>query len=299
MDIVYLEEEDIIIEDDIMIELNELIDRERKDVIKQLEKELHKGTISDDRLEDIIADAVSDIKADHKKEVKSILKDETDKTVSVNEIEKSILIVSVLDSYSVNGYYLEGSWTSVEVLQANGGFAIEAQKLGVYVFTGKSGLNTTVPGLSAQQDIISKYNLTDFFVLDAYMIKTAASKNQVYGAVARILGAKRNVDYMEFLKLRGIKGITAIGVDKSIRQDEAVYIIMQAYEKIYNKPIAAINIKNRQSITNIGAFQPPHRQYVYAAVELKIIPNTNGTVMPSKMMSAEEIIKMLSSVVPK
>lgn len=299
MDIVYLEEEDIIIEDDIMIELNELIDRERKDVIKQLEKELDKGTISDDRLEDIIADAVSDIKADHKKEVKSILKDETDKTVSVNEIEKSILIVSVLDSYSVNGYYLEGSWTSVEVLQANGGFAIEAQKLGVYVFTGKSGLNTTVPSLSAQQDIISKYNLTDFFVLDAYMIKTAASKNQVYGAVARILGAKRNVDYMEFLKLRGIKGITAIGVDKSIRQDEAVYIIMQAYEKIYNKPIAAINIKNRQSVTNIGAFQPPHRQYVYAAVELKIIPNTNGTVMPSKMMSAEEIIKMLSSVVPK
>lgn len=299
MDIVYLEEEDIIIEDDIMIALNSLIDRERRTVINLLEKELDKGTINDDRLKDIIDEAVIDITSDHKKEVRQILRSETDKTVSINAIEKPILLVSILDSYAVNGYYLEGSWTSVEVLQANGGFAIEAQKLGVYAFTGKTGLNTAVPGLSAQQDIISKYNLEDFFVLDAYMIKTAASKKQVYGAVARVLGAKRNTDYMEFLRLREIKGITSIGLDKGIRQDEAVYVLMQTYEKLYNKPIGAINIKNRQSVTNIGAFQVPYRPYVYAAVELKIIQNPNLQVLPSKAMSAEEIIKMLSRIITR
>jgi hypothetical protein len=299
LDIVYLEEEDIIIEDDIMIELNDLIDAERERVITLLERELDRGTISDERLDEIIEDAVNDIKSDHQKEVRSILRRETSRSSAVNEIEKPILISSVLDSYLVNGYYLEGSWTAVDVMQANGGFAIEGGKLGVYVFTGRSNINNTAPALSPYQNIISKYTLADFFTIDSYMIKTAATKKQVYGAVARILGAKRNVDYMEYLRLRGIKGITSIGMDKGIRQDEATYIIMQAYEKIYNKSVAAVNIKNRQSITNIGAFQAPYRSYVYAAVELKVVPAANAMVLPSKIMSAEEIIKMLSNVVPK
>ncbi len=299
MDIVYLETEDMLIEDDIMIELNNLIDKERKHIITLLEKELLKGKINDEILKDIIDDAVQAIRKDHQKDVRGILKRETYKTVSIKEIEKPILLTSILESYSVNGYYLEGSWSSVEVIQANGGFAIEAHKLGIYVFTGSQGIGSALPELIMYQNIISKYNLTDFFTLDAYMIKTGATKKQVYGAIARVLGAKRNTDYMLYLKNRGIKGITSVGTDKVIRQDEAVYILMQAYEKIYNKPITAISIKNKQSISNIGAFQAHYRNYAYAAVELKVIQNPNAIVLPSKLISAEEMIQMLSKIVPR
>jgi hypothetical protein len=299
IELVYLEEEDMLIEDSIMIELNKLIERERKAIITLLEKELDKGKMDDDRLQDIIDDAVSDIKEDHLKETQDILEDVIDKKVTVDTIEKPILITSVLDSYAVNGYYLEGTWQSVEVIQANGGFTIEAYKLGIYAFTGKEDMTSTLPQLGMHQTLISKYSLTDFFVLDAYMIKTGVSKSQLYGAAARVLGAPRGTDYNEYLKGRGIKGVTGIGLDKGIRQDEAIYILMQAYEKIYNKPITAIQIKNRQSITNIGAFQVPYRPYVYAAVELKIVQNTGSQVLPSKAMSVEEIIKILSAIVPK
>ncbi|WP_069998897.1 hypothetical protein [Cellulosilyticum sp. I15G10I2] len=296
MDIIYIDQEDMILEDDIMIALNKLVDRERIRIITRLENELSKGTINDESLKDIIDSAIANIKEDHQSSVKSILKKQTDKTVAVYEIEKPILITSILDSYSVNGYYLEGTWSSVEVLQANGGYTIEAHQLGIYIFTGKTGIANTIPSLAAYQNMISKYNLTDFFVLDAYMIKTGATKRQVYGAVARILGAKRNTDYMEYLKNRGIKGITSIGQDKVIRQDEAIYIIMQAYEKVYNRPITSVQIKNRQSVTNIGAFQTQYRAYVYAGVELNIVNNPNRQVLPSKSMSVEETLKILSKV---
>ncbi len=299
LDIVYLDQEDILIEDNIMIVLNSLIDRERKRIITQLEKELARGTINEDKLKDIIDKAVANIKDDHLREVKRILKKERYKDALVKEIEKPILITSILDSYAVNGYYLEGYWSSVEVLQANGGFGIEAYKLGIYAFTGKMGIGNVIPGMAVHQNMISKYNLTDFFALDPYMIKTGTTKKQLYGAVARILGAKRNTDYTEYLKARGIKGITSIGMDKVIRQDEAVYIVMQAYEKIYNRPIGTIQIKNKQSVKNIGAFQTQYRPYVYAAVELKIIQNPNANVLPSKQISVEETIKMLSGIVPK
>ena len=299
IEIVSSDEEDMIIEDNIMIALNQLIARERLRVITRLESELTRGTIDEAKLTDIIASAVADIKQDHQKDVRSILIRRTNKTIAVDEIEKPILLTSVLDSYSVNGYYLQGSWSSVDVLQANGGYTIEAFKLGSYVFTGKKSLADTIPSLGMHQNMISKYNLADFFVLEPYMIKTGATKRQVYGAVARILGAQRNTDYMEYLRNRGLKGITSIGVDKVIRQDEIIYIMMQAYEKIYNKPIATIQIKNRQSVSNIGAFQTQYRAYVYGGVELNIIPLVNRQVLPSKLMSVEETLQMLSKVLPK
>ena len=68
---------------------------------------------------------------------------------------------------------------------------------------------------------------------------------------------------------------------------------MQAYEKIKNRPINTIAIKNRQSVRNIGAFQNVYRDYVYAAVELKIVTPTDAVVLPSKQMTAEETIIML------
>ena len=125
------------------------------------------------------------------------------------------------------------------------------------------------------------------------MIRTAVTKEQLYGATARILGAKRGTDYIIFLKNKGIKGVTSIGIDKNIRQDELIYIVMQAHEKLYNRPIASTIIKNRQAVQNIGAFQSIYRNYVYVAVELKMITPINNKVLPSQNLTTEEAIKIL------
>lgn len=293
MELIYMDQTELITEDDIMIALNKIVEKERLHFINNLEKKVYNGKIADDILQELIDDAMEDIQDDHEDDVADILSDHRNKKVTINTIDKAMLLTSVIDAFAVDAYYFSGAWVGVESYQVGTSFAIEAEKLGNYIFTGQADLLTTVPSLAPYQSFISKYNLTDFFELTEYMIKTAATKEQVYGATARIMGAKRGTDYTNYLKNNGIKGITTIGLNKSIRQDEAIYIIMQAYEKRYNRKIASVVIKNKQSVQNIGAFQSIYRTYVYVGVELKIVENPNSKVLPSKEMTAEEIIKML------
>ena len=293
MELIYLKSEDVKIESDIEVALSAAIDREKQDVVEKLEKKIYNGTIADDVLQDIIDEAIEDIEADHQKRVAKIIDNNIKKTIQINEIEKAILLVAKVDGYAANGYYYSASWVSVDVYSAMDGFAIEAFKFGTYIMTGQKDLLETVPSLAPYQSFIAKYNLTDFFTLDSYMIQTATTKEQLYGAVARIMGAQRNTDYTTFLKNKGIKGINNIGFNRAVRQDEAIYIVMQAYEKLYNKPVASIRIMNKQSVQNIGAFQPAYRNYVYAGVQLKIVNNPSSKVIPSKQMTVEETIIML------
>ena len=299
MELIYMNQEDLLTEDDIMIALNNLIAKERLDFIKELEKKVNKGIIADDVLQDLVDDAVADITSDHVAKVEKIIKREKRKTITINTIEKAILIINKTDSFAVNGYYYESKWESVPTYMAGEGFALEAIKLGSYIFTGQKSLVETVPEAAPYQTMIAKYGLADFFKIDNYSLKTVVTKEQVYGSVARMIGAPRGTDYLVYLRNNGIKGITAIGLAKGIRQDEAIYIIMQGYEKIYKRPIATIVIKNKQSVQNIGAFQAPYRPYVYAAVELKIVDNPNAKVLPSKQLSVKEVIQMLSKLQAK
>lgn len=296
MELVYMKQEDELTEDDIMIALNKIVDDEREDFISKLEKKVYNGTIADDVLTEFIEGYIEDIEDDHAKEVKRIMERYTRKMVSLSELNKSLLIISKVDAFAVDAYYYQGGWVSTTSYQVGNGFAIEAAQFGIYLFTGQADLISTVPSLAPYQGFISKYNLTDFFMLDSYMIQTATTKTQIYGAVARLLGAQRGTDYSMYLKNKGIKGVVSLGLNSAIRQDEMIYIVMQAYEKLYNRPVSSVVIKNKQSVQNIGAFQTIYRDYVYAAVELKIIQPVNNKVIPSKQMTVEETIKVLYKV---
>ena len=296
MEIAYLKEDEDRIEVEIEEALNDLVVASRKDVIKALEKKVNNGKIDEDVLADIVSDKIEDLEKDLAKKVKRIINNKTKKTVSVGTIDKAILLVAKVEAYAADGYYYSGNWISVDVYSALGGFAIEANKLGSYVITGQASLINTVPGLAPYQSFIAKYHLTDFFTLDSYMVKTAVNKQQLYDAVARVLGAPRNTDSVAYLKSKNIQGVSTLLMNQSVKQDETIYIMMQAYEKLYNRPVNTIVIKNRQSVQNIGAFQPIYRNYVYAAVELKIVEPVDNRVIPSKQMTVEEVIKLLYKV---
>lgn len=294
MNLVYLKEKDSVIEADIMDALDELIVSEKENVVEALEKKIYNGTIADDVLQEIIDEAIEDVEVSHIKKVKRIISTETKKNITIDKIEKGILLLCKADVYAANAYYLRGSsWASVESYKALDGFAIEGTFLGTYVLIGQGTLINTVPSLAPYQSFIAKYNLTDFFTLDSYMIQTATTKEQLYGSVARLLGAQRGVDYYTYLQSKKIKGVASLGKQNAVRQDEEIYIIMQVYEMLYNRPIKSVVIKNKQSVQNIGAFQSIYRDYIYAAVELKIVTPINAKVVPSKQMTVEETIIML------
>lgn len=296
MELVYLKSSEDDIEIEIQEALNDLATNKKNQVINKLGRKLENGQMDKDELSDIVMDAVTDLENDLTKKVKKIIDKRTKETIFVEKLDKAILLVAQVDAYAADGYYQSGDWISVEVYSAMDGFAIEADRLGSYVFTGQASLVNTVPSIAPYQSFIAKYSLTDFFTLDEYMIKTAVTKEQLYGATARLLGAQRGGDYVTYLKNQNIQGVSGLLKSQQVRQDESIYIIMQAYEKISNRSVNTIMIKNRQSVQNIGAFQPIYRNYVYAAVELKIVEPVNTSVMPSKQMTVEEIIKLLYKV---
>ncbi|MGL6174656.1 MAG: fibronectin type III domain-containing protein [Cellulosilyticaceae bacterium] len=297
MELVELETKDTYIEERIINELNQLIDEGRSHLITILEREVKYGEIREEKINQAIELEIEEIKEELAEEAKYILNRVIKKVESIEEIDKPILVTSKISAYGVNGYYGARNWEPIYTFKTKEGYAIEAERLGIYVFVGNHKI--MVPELAGNQGFVAKYQLTEFFELDTYGIQKSATKGQVIGTLARILGAKRGTDYIAYLQNRGIKGITANQLDKPIRQDEAIYLVMQGYEKIHFKPIQAIYIKNKQSVQNIGAFQPHYRDYVYAAVELGMIKTTNNKVLPSKTMTAKEIIDMFSKIVPK
>ena len=296
MDVAYLRQEDILMEADILEALNEIIQNERKSFITDLERKIKNGVIADDVLQGIIDGYMEDIKKEHVRDVSKIMKNQVKKEISIEQIAKSMLITHKSSHTSINAYYYKKGWVQVETYSSGDSAYIEAIYLGTYIFTGGKDLIESVPTLAPYQNFINQYKLDEFFTLDSYMIKTAVSKGQVYGALARVMGAPAGSDYMTYLTSKGVKGVSRLGSNNYIRQDEAIYLVMQGYEMLHHRKVETIVIKNKQSLTNIGAFQPIYRPHVYAAVELKIIDNPNSKALPSKQMSAEEMIKMLYKI---
>lgn len=298
LEIIYIDEEDLVIEDEILEDLNDLIDDGREDVVKDLEKEVRHGKIDEDKLQNIIDKTLSWVERKHQEKVYKILKKEIKKEESIYTIQKPIYLFAPLDSYDVNAYYSDYTWQAVYAYSVGNGFAIEADKLGRYVFTGKEGATSLVPDIPGGSDLITKYGLSEFFNIETGLDQTI-TREKLYGAVARVMGARKGADYTIYLRERGVKLIIPNNIYGQARQDEAIYIVMQAYEKMYYKDIQSIYITNKLRVENIGAFQPQYRPYVYAAVELGVVQPENNKVLPSKGVTARDVIKMLSKITPK
>ncbi|MGL4345925.1 MAG: hypothetical protein ACRCTE_12065, partial [Cellulosilyticaceae bacterium] len=299
LELIYSDEEDRIVEDDIMEALVKLIDKGRLNVIDDLEREIKKGKIQDERLDAIIQEEIDNIIDKHRDRVKSIMKGVIDRDRFVSTVDQPILLTQKLKANGVEAYYSDGSWEKVYVMQTSMGYSVEANRLGTYIFTGKGTSMPTVPGIPGADDLISKYQLTDFISTRPERLDWYVTKSQAYGSVARVLGASRGVDYVEYLKQRGIKDINRIGSEQAMRQDEMLYLVMQAYEKITYKSVNQIMIMNKQSVSNISAFQPKYRQYVYAAVQLGVVTPKNQRVSPSDGVTTREFLQMLSKIITK
>ena len=295
LDVIYLNQEDWLVEKEILEEFTQIVEGERERFVEKLKRNVDRKYISDSELKGLIENSINDIQRLHEKRVRKVIDKHNRKQQAIDKIEKSILItITNSDNYMVDGfYYNKGQWQNVQTYSTGDSAYIEATLLGSYVFIGQASLLNTVPSLAPYQKFISQYGLTEFFTLDSYTIQTAVKKEQLYGALARVMGASQGTDYIVFLNGKSIEGVSKLTKGNLVRQDEAIYLMMQGYEKIKNKSVESIHIQNMQSVKNIGAFHPKYRPYVYVAVQLKIIDNPNAIVLPSKQISVEEFIKAL------
>lgn len=298
MRVIYLKNQDMVIESDLLMELQKIAESERARFKSRLENKVQGSSIlKEDVLDSMIDEAIANVEKELMKSVSRTLRTNTKKEIGLSKPDKALLIVFPTDAYVADGYYYKnGTWINTEAYNALNGFAIEILQFGTYAITGQANLINTVPTIAPYQAFIAKYGLGEIFTLDEAHIDTAVTKQQLYGAVARVMGAPRNTDYIVYMKNQNIDGVSKLTQGKLVRQDEAIYIVMQGYERIHNRKVATIAVKNKQSVQNIGAFQPIYRDYVYAAVELKIVNSPDGKVLPSKQISVEEFIAMLSKM---
>lgn len=283
-------------EENIMTELVDIIAKERNNFLDKLKARIDRTHISDEDLDELIEESIADIESSHQRKLESVVDKAVSRVEPIVQLTKAVMItISQLEDATVTGYYQNGNlWTEVTSYPTGDGIIIEATLLGSYIAAGQASLIDTIPGLAPYQSFISKYGLGSIFTLENETnVKEPVTKKQVYASTAKVLGAANDTDYATFLKNKGINGVALLTQDNDGRQDEIIYMVMQAYEVLKNKKVNQVRITNKQAVTNIGAFQPAYRDYVYAAVELKIIDNPDNRVLPSSKITQEDYIKIL------
>ncbi|ONI40094.1 hypothetical protein AN639_05160 [Candidatus Epulonipiscium fishelsonii] len=299
-EVVSLEEEDSTIELEIEDSLRDAIAEEREDLERNLEQEFENPYIDIEYLESLVEKEIDDVKEKHQRVAGKIVSSEIDGDTTITEANNAISLNIKVDSNKINVYYLDeyDDWIKQSSFKVANGYSINAQNFGTYVITGQEERESvTVPSIPIKDDIISQYQLDDLFSTDEDSMQYGATKDATYQAVARMLGAPESAEPMMFLQRYGID-IIRTKLDEPIRQDEAIYVLMQAYEVMNKVDVDTVQLRNKQSITNIGAFQPKYQNYVSAAVALGIIDAENSQVIPSKKMSIESILGIIDKIVP-
>ncbi|MGL5675434.1 MAG: hypothetical protein ACRDDX_03385, partial [Cellulosilyticaceae bacterium] len=265
---------------------------------KVLDNEMDRGTFREEKVKGFIEDEIKWIQDEHQYEVKRILRAINDGSEELGIIQAPMLIVAKTEETAVEAYYAASTWEKQYAFQTMGGYGVEATRLGTYVFTGRKGVSITVPNIPGAENLIQKYYLADFFTFDQYGLQQYVTKQQFYGTMARMIGAKRDADPILALQNRGIQLVMPQNVYQTMRMDETLYVVMQSYEKMYYKPISSIVIQNNNKVSNIMAFQPAYRPYIQAAVQLKVVDTASGRILPTEALTTEKLLKMLVKIMP-
>lgn len=292
-----LREEDLFLDDDAIVALNDRINSEKVRFIEDLERALDRGKILDEDLEVLINRSVESIQRNHQRDVRNIISRNTHKIVAIDKWNKSMLImVAIEGNVMAEGYLLGWRDTALPTFNIGGGYGIEVTQAGTYAFKGQKINMPVIPGVGGAGNLIAKYQLTDFFGISGNIDPSrTVSKRNVLGAMARVLGAPRGADYIQYLKQMDIKGISNIGMDLPIKKGEGIYVLMQVYEKTHKKPINTVYIKNRNAVNNIRQFNQLHQPYVLVAVDSKIISLGNG-IGPNDYMQIKEVLQILTNI---
>lgn len=298
IDIVEMEKTDKYIEDYIMKELDSLIATNRTKLASELDYIiLDKGKIDTEELDDLIADYVDDVTESHEKSNYKLFNRYSNNGDTIEKLNKPMFIMTAQNTERLDAYIRDlSNWKKIDSYLVGGRNAIESLVGGRFILR-KSLFSNVSNELASNNDFISKYGLTDIFSLSGNVSIQKTTKGEVYKSLARILGADRGIESTKYLIERGFRGITPNLADRYITNDEAIYLIMQAYEKLYSVDIKSIQVTNKKSVSNIGAFKEVYRPYVYGAVKLGVVKPTNNIVSVKSSVAVKEIINMMAKIV--
>ena len=223
----------------------------------------------------------------------------TEESVPVEEFDSNLVILARgFDAATVISAFrfINGVWLPVEVddFFPDRGFFTRAP--GVYVFVGR---DIHIPGFEVERHagnvtaIVARHGLDDLFGRDMIDINANATRMMVAGSVARIAGAPRAANPFNWLNEAGVN-ISARNPNAYITQQEAVHMLMVAYQNRTGTNIQTLRITNFGAVANVQNLDDRYRQSVSAALQLGLFTdssfNARGTV------TIRELFNMLGTL---
>ena len=202
------------------------------------------------------------------------------KTIPLKYVDSDIIVTyPVASGINGLGYKKSGSnWVSADTRDYLGKKAIFTREAGEYIFAGKKLVINGLGNLSNSEQItnvVIKYGLDDYLGKNSNInIKAPMTRNMTIGCLARLAGATKTQNPIEFFKSKGIV-ISTRNEDSNISQEEAVYLIMKVYEIKTGTKMDTIKIKNYNQTSGIKNINKNYKKAVQVAFQTGIYNNPN------------------------
>jgi hypothetical protein len=206
-----------------------------------------------------------------------------------------LTITDIPHNYSVTGYnLLGGRWVMQNLVQFMGGQAITARAPGTFAFTGREilihGIEEVAHG-RAIHAMVTRFGLEDFFGAEIEL-DDLADREMVIGSIARIAGAPRGADQIEWAVRNLNVSISSRNPDALIQNQEAVAVIMALYERGTSSRVADIRIRDFRRTAEMN-LDRRYAQAVRAAFEVGILTDTGFN--PTAAITVGEFLEMLGN----
>jgi len=208
-----------------------------------------------------------------------------------------IMLTGLADNAAVQGFTNFGAgWLAVEVAVMGVGRGFTSNRAGRHAFTGRI---VVIPGIGPHAragtvtEIVARFGLDDFLGVGNIDINAPATRQMVIGSVARLSGAPRAADPVNWMRQQGVN-VPARNLGQEISAQEAVALIMHVYEVRTGTSIATIRIRNNNAINGLGQFDQNFTQSLRAAIELGIIDPEDFD--PRERLLIRDLLRMLDLI---
>lgn len=288
--------------DDALIKtLDKAIETNKEEVKVRLQKEIDDKGINEVRLTYIVQDVVAIVKTNYSFEgyrnFTSQLEDTEKKLTKLNKDFVLGLTPKVEDSTNVIYRQVDNGFVQEKNVFYNEIHHITTDVLGSYI-SAAIPYSTTLTDMYSQdqRDVLNKYMLQEVFSsTDLLIASTEVKASQMIRTMARLLGAKKSYDTVDFLRAKGIEVPNISGTD-TVNKEEAYYTYIQTFAAKNNIELKNVNISDYHIIEDIDEITESYREIMLKGVNLGIVETNLNMIEPKKTVTTEEFINMIDNI---
>ena len=220
--------------------------------------------------------------------------------IGLRELDAPLLIALNNADVTVNatGYFWENNmWAVLDTFPFATSRAFRSSVTGSFIFAGvviNIPGSENMPGALTAFTIIGRFGLTDFLGHEGNIdLNAAASRQAVLGSAARMMGAPRGSDPVQFLRGRGYN-VSGARLNDAATIQESIFIVMAVYEVRNNTNLATIQVRNFNALNGITGINEIYRPAIRAAHDLGIHDVTG--MNPRANTTIRQLLEMLTAL---